>query len=162
MLIRCAEHADLPEILRIYNEGIEDRIATLETEPKDLVFMEEWYLRHQERYKSIVAEIDGKVAGWCALNPYHNRNAYDGVADLSVYIARQARGMGIGHRMLKEIETTAAGQGFHKIVLFTFPFNEAGQRLYRKNGYKEVGVFKNHGILDGSFIDVMAMEKIII
>lgn len=50
---------------------------------------------------------------------------------------------------------------FHKLILFTFPFNDLGQGLYRKAGYREVGVFKNQGILDGKFVDVMAMEKLL-
>lgn len=87
--------------------------------------------------------------------------AYAGVADLSIYIRRDYRGKGVGSQLLKEIECTASLNQFNKIVLFTFPFNQLGQGLYRKNGYREVGVFKNQGKLDGRFVDVMIMEKIL-
>lgn len=50
---------------------------------------------------------------------------------------------------------------FYKFVLFTFPFNELGQGLYRKSGYPEVGVFQNQGVLDGKYVDVMAMGKLL-
>jgi L-amino acid N-acyltransferase YncA len=97
-----------------------------------------------------------------SLNPYSHRCAYNGVADLSVYIAREHRGKGIGTKLLWEIERIAIQNQFHKIVLFTFPFNEMGQRLYQKLGYEKVGIFRNQGKLDGKFVDVMAMEKLLV
>ncbi|MDF2556543.1 MAG: family acetyltransferase [Bacillales bacterium] len=162
VLIREATIKDLESILNIYNQGIEDRIATLETEPKDIHYINEWFEQHSNRYKVIVAEQEGQILGWASLNHYNNRCAYAGVADLSIYIARAERGKGIGGLLLNEIEDIAKKNNFHKIVLFTFPFNKLGQSLYRKKGYNEVGVFKNQGILDCNFVDVMAMEKIIV
>ncbi|MBT2738974.1 arsinothricin resistance N-acetyltransferase ArsN1 family A [Bacillus sp. ISL-7] len=160
-IIRKALESDIISILEIYNQGIEDRIATLEEGTKDYVYIKEWFERHQGRFKVVVAEQDGSVAGWASLNPYSNRAAYDGVADLSIYISRDHRGKGLGKQLLAEIESIAAANGFHKIVLFTFPFNRLGQGLYRKMGYREVGVFQNQGKLDGEFVDVMAMEKLL-
>ncbi|MFS0601442.1 arsinothricin resistance N-acetyltransferase ArsN1 family A [Peribacillus frigoritolerans] len=161
MIIREAIEADLDSVKDIYNQGIEDRIATLETETKDQVYMEEWFAKHIGRYMLIVAEQDGEIVGWASLNQYNSRIAYKGVADLSVYISRDHRGKGIGGLLLQSIEKHAKENDFNKIVLFTFPFNQIGQGLYRKRGYREVGVFKNQGILDGEFVDVMAMEKLL-
>lgn len=123
--------------------------------------MKEWFNKHKGRYKTIVAEHEGHIVGWASLNQYNNRCAYDGVADISVYISREYRGMGIGKKLLAHLETIAKENGFHKMVLFTFPFNQLGQGLYRKKGFREVGVFENKGILDGNFVDVMAMEKLL-
>jgi phosphinothricin acetyltransferase len=162
VMIRKATIKDVESILNIYNQGIEDRIATLEAEPKDILYMKEWFDQHKERYKVIVAEQEGKILGWSSLNLYNNRCAYAGVADLSVYIVREYRGKGIGSLLLTEIEKFAKENDFHKIVLFTFPFNKLGQGLYLRKGYREVGIFKNQGILDGKYVDVMAMEKLIV
>ncbi|MBM7661328.1 phosphinothricin acetyltransferase [Bacillus mesophilus] len=162
ILIRTVNQGDLPSILRIYNQGIEDRIATLETDLKDLPFMEGWFEKHQERYQVIVAESQNQIVGWASLNPYNLREAYKGVADLSLYIEREFRGKGIGGKLLKEIEGIARENRFHKIILFTFPFNQLGQGLYQNKGYRDVGVFKHQGILDNKFVDVMAMEKLLI
>lgn len=159
--VRPAEAQDLEAILRIYNQGIEDRIATLESEPKDPAYMQSWWLEHQGRYPALVAERSGQIVGWTALNRYSQRCAYDRVADLSIYIARSARGTGVGSRLLPELERTAVQHEFHKIVLLTFAFNEAGERLYRKAGYREVGIFEEHGLLDGRKIDVRIMEKLL-
>ncbi|PAK37118.1 arsinothricin resistance N-acetyltransferase ArsN1 family A [Peribacillus simplex] len=161
MIIREAMEADLDSIKEIYNQGIEDRVATLETEMKDQTYMEEWFAKHIGRYKVIVADQEGEIVGWASLNPYNSRDAYKGVADLSVYISRDHRGKGVGGLLLQSIEKLAKENAFNKIVLFTFPFNQMGQGLYKKRGYREVGVFKNQGILDGEIVDVMAMEKLL-
>ncbi|WP_419955095.1 arsinothricin resistance N-acetyltransferase ArsN1 family A [Neobacillus niacini] len=161
VVIKIAGESDINSILEIYNQGIEDRIATLETEIKDYAYMKDWFDRHKGRYKVIVTEHEGQVVGWSSLNQYNNRSAYDGVADISVYISRHYRGKGIGKKLLIELESLAKQNGFHKMVLFTFPFNQLGQGLYKTMGFREVGVFKNQGILDGKFVDVMAMEKLL-
>jgi len=161
LVIRKANDADMAGITRIYNQGIADGIATLEADRKTESQVRELLGRQSERYDVIVAQRGSEVVGWAALNPYSHRCAYDGVADLSVYVERSARGTGIGARLLDDIEQRARHHNFHKIVLFTFPFNEAGQALYRKRGFREVGTFKEQGTLDGRFIDVMAMEKLL-
>lgn len=160
--IRLANEQDLESIQRIYNQGIEDRIATLETEPKDFMYMKEWYRNHQGRFKVIIAENEETVIGWASLNQYNGRCAYNGVADLSIYISREYRGKGVGSILLDSLERLAKEHDFHKIVLFTFSFNGLGQGLYRKKGYREVGVFNKQGKLDGEFVDVMAMEKLLV
>jgi L-amino acid N-acyltransferase YncA len=106
-------------------------------------------------------EKNNEIVGWASLNPYSHRCAYRFVADLSIYIKRDYRGQGIGKQLLSGIENIAIQNQFHKIVLLTFPFNEAGQKLYRNLGYREVGTFMEQGELDGKRVDVMAMEKIL-
>jgi phosphinothricin acetyltransferase len=123
--------------------------------------MEEWFAQHSGRFKVIVSEYEGEIIGWASLNQYNSRCAYDGVADLSIYLNRIYRGKGIGKKLLSKLEDLAGENAFHKIVLFTFPFNQLGQGLYKKMGFREVGIFKNQGILDGKFVDVMAMEKLL-
>ena len=162
MITRMASEQDIDSICLIYNQGIEDRIATLETEQKDLTYMKNWLEQHQGRYKVLVAECNGVVIGWASLNQYSNRCAYNGVADLSIYIRRDYRGKGIGTVMLEDLEALAVYQGFNKIILFTFSFNRLGQGLYKKSGYREVGVLEKQGQMDGKYIDVMIMEKLII
>lgn len=157
--IRRAKEEDLIAILDIYNQGIRDRIATLETEEKDLKYMSDWF--RSDKYAVLTAAIGNEVAGWASLNPYSHRCAYRGVADLSIYISRSYRGRGIGKALLASIEKEAVDADIHKIVLFTFPFNMLGQGLYSSMGYRQVGIFKEQGKLDGQYVDVMAMEKIL-
>jgi phosphinothricin acetyltransferase len=159
--VRLAAGTDLPAIRRIFNEGIVDRVATLDEDEKSEAEMRAWWEAHDEPHAVFVADRGGAVVGWAAINRYNNRCAYRGVGDLSVYVAREARGTGVGAALLAALERGAAERGFHKLVLFTFGFNEAGQRLYRARGFREVGVFRNQGKLDGAYVDVMAMEKML-
>lgn len=158
---RMIEPGDLKRVMDIYNQGIHDRIATLETEEKGQDYMETWYQDHQGRYAVMTAVNDEEVVGWASLNPYSHRCAYDGVAQLSIYIDRDFRGKGIGSVLLDSLEQKARENNFHKIILFVFMTNEAGKSLYKKNGYREVGVFKEQGIFEGKYIDILAMEKLL-
>lgn len=123
---RCANIGDLDAIRRIYNEGIEDRIATLDESPKDVEDIEAWWANHDERFAVLVAlDAGNKIVGWASLNPYSHRCAYRGVADLSVYVARSARGTRVGSFLLPALERIAKEKVFHKIVLFAFPSTKA-------------------------------------
>ncbi len=159
--IRDAAAGDLAAIRAIYNQGIEDRSATLDEDPKTEEALLEWYAAHADRYRVLVAERDGRTVGWASLNPYSQRCAYRGVADLSIYIERAARGTGVGSQLLGSLERRAKCEGFHKLVLFALPFNAAGLQLYGKLGFRTVGTFREQGRLDGRFVDVMALEKIL-
>jgi len=159
--IRLASDDDLESIRRIYNEGVDDRAATLETEPKSASDMADWWSGHDARYAVIVAEDAGRIVGWASLNRFSHRCAHSGIADLSVYVARDRRGHGIGAALLADLESRARRQGFHKIVLHALDSNEQGKRLYDRAGFAAVGVFKEHGMLDGAYVDVVAMEMIL-
>lgn len=159
--VRTASPADLDAIRRIYNEGIADRVATLDTAIKTQGDMDEWWSQHDARFTVLVGVDGNDVAGFASLNRFSHRCAHAGIADLSVYVAREHRGQGVGYALLREIEARAAQNGFHKIVLHALNTNEHGKSLYRKCGFSEVGVFKEHGMLDGKYVDVVAMEKLV-
>ena len=159
--IRLASPNDLEAIRRIYNEGIEDREATLETDLKSSEDLAAWWNEHDTRYAVLVATENDAVVGWSSLNRFSHRCAHAAIADLSVYIGRSERGRGIGYALLLALEKEAASSGFHKIVLHALNRNERGRNLYRKAGFVEVGVFKEHGMLGGSYVDVLAMEKLL-
>ncbi|MBC5804869.1 MAG: GNAT family N-acetyltransferase [Candidatus Eremiobacter antarcticus] len=159
--VRSAGADDLEAIRAIYNEGIEDGIATLDYDVKTHAQMRDWFEQRSTRYPVIVACRDGQVVGWASLNPYSHRCAYNGVADLSIYVRRDARGQGVGTELMAEIEELARAKDFHKIVLHALTDNPAGRRLYEKRDFRDVGVFKEQGRLDGRFVDVIAMEKIL-
>jgi L-amino acid N-acyltransferase YncA len=159
--VRQASSEDLAAIRRIYNEGIEDRVATLEREPKSREEIARWWSAHDERYAVLVATESNDVVGWASLNPFSERCAHANIADLSVYVARHRRGRGVGYALLTALAQEAAKNGFHKIVLHALDSNESGKRLYRKSGFREVGVFKEHGSLDGRYVDVVALERLL-
>jgi L-amino acid N-acyltransferase YncA len=160
--IRTATIDDTPAIARIYNQGIEDRVATLETQLRTPYERAEWLAARGPRHPVIVAVDDsGAVLGWASLNAFNPRPAYDHVVDISVYVAREQRGRGIGDALLGALEERARGLGYHKLVLAAFPSNAAGMRLYDRHGFATVGIYHEQGMLDGRWVDVITMEKIL-
>jgi phosphinothricin acetyltransferase len=161
-LLRSATRHDAEAVRRIYNEGIADRMATLDTDPKSVEDMAAWWADHDAPHAVVVAEDEaGNVVGWASLNRYSHRCADRRVADLSVYVARERRGTGVGFALLSCLERIAKANGFHKIVLSALTSNDRGHGLYRKAGYADVGIFREHGQLDGKYVDILAMEKIL-
>lgn len=159
---RIAMIEDIPLITKIYNQGMEDRIATLETSLRTDAEMEGWFLDRTTRHKVVVIEDEYKnIFGWASLNLFNARCCYSEVVDLSIYIERGMRGKGLGKILLNYLIEVAREQNFHKLVLGTFKSNTAGQRLYKSVGFREVGTYLKHGKLDGIWVDVTIMEKLL-
>lgn len=161
--LRLANLSDIPQITKIYNEGIEDKIATLETRLRTEEDMVEWLISRDEKHSVVVVEDElGITVGWASINVFNSRCCYSGVADISIYIQRDMRGKGLGGKLIKYLVQTAMEQGFHKLVLSTFQLNEPGKKLYKSAGFREVGTYMNQGILDGKFVNITIMEKLLV
>lgn len=162
MEIREAAREDAASIAHIYNQGIEDRSATLETQLRAPEERAEWLATRGPRHPVLVAvNGSGSVMGWGSLNPFNPRAAYDHVVDFSIYVAREQRGRGIGDALLGVLEARARMLGYHKMVLASFPTNAPGMRLYERHGFRTVGIYHEQGMLDGRWVDVVLMEKIL-
>lgn len=159
--IRRAEESDLATICRIHNEGIEDRIATLDLELHTLETKTAWFSHLQEDEFVLVYERAGQVEGFAAITRYSPRKCYDGVGLFSIYITRTQRGQGIGTRLLDEVIRTARQEGYRKIVLRALPFNERGIALYSKFGFERVGIHRKHGWLEDRWVDILVMELLL-
>ena len=154
--------SDADAICRIYNQGIEDRIATLETELRTPHERRQWLASRSPRHPVIVAENDaGEVMGWASLNIFNAREAYRFVADISVYVERRWRGKGAGRVLLEKLVALGRQHGFHKLVLAAFPFNDSGLALYEKLGFRTVGIYREQGQLDGKWVDTIVMERLL-
>ena len=159
--VRAATPDDAAVICTIYNQGIEDRVATLETELRTPEERRQWMAGRGPRHPVVVAVTDEQVVGWGSLNSFNPRPAYDHVVDLSVYVERGWRGRGVGRVLLLHLLARARTLGYHKMVLATFPYNEAGVALYQKMGFTPVGVYHEQGRLDGHWVDVLIMERML-
>jgi phosphinothricin acetyltransferase len=159
--IRAAGEADAPAICRIYNQGIEDRVATLETELRTSEERRQWLAARGPRHPVLVAEDGGAVVGWGSLNPFNPRDCYRHVADFSIYVERGYRGKGVGRALLERLVEVARALGYHKMVLSAFPTNTGGMALYERLGFRTVGIYKEQGMLDGRWVDTIVMEKLL-
>ncbi len=158
--IREARSDDALAIARIYNQGIDDRGATFETEPRTPADIAS-RLAEAERFPVLVAELDGTVAGWAGLSSYRARACYAGIAEFSIYLDRSARGRGIGSQLLAALVDTARARGYWKLVSRVFPANAASRALCRACSFREVGVYEKHAQLDGQWMDVVIVERLI-
>ena len=158
---RPATGRDAADIARIWNEGIDDRVATFETEPRTAEGIARWMQEKEPRYPSIVVERDGSVVAWAAASPYRARACYEGVGEFSVYVARAARGQGAGRAAMEALIRAAAERGLWKLVSRVFPENAASRGLLRSVGFREVGVYRRHAKLDGVWRDVVIVERFV-
>jgi L-amino acid N-acyltransferase YncA len=158
MLARAATPADDAAITSIYNQGIEDRIATFETRLRRPDEIEAWF---DGRHPIAVVEWDGRVIAFAATSMYRPRACYEGVAEVSVYVDRQFRRRGAGRLVLAELIKLAEGAGFWKLLSRIFPENRASLALIASLDFREVGLYQKHGHLDGTWRDVIIVERLI-
>ena len=158
---RLATAADAGAIAEIYNDGIADRIATFETEPRTTAQIARQLADKADHFPTVVAEQRGQVVAWASAGPYRSRPAYAGVAEHSVYVARFARGKGAGRAVLSALCQTCAEHGFWKLVSRIFPENTASLALHRGCGFRVVGIYERHGKLDGVWRDCVIVERLL-
>jgi L-amino acid N-acyltransferase YncA len=156
---RPATPADAPALAAIYNQGIEDRQATFETSPRTAEGFE-WPLGDGAP-PLLVAEDGGTVVAWAGVSAYSKREIYAGVGECTIYVERSARGSGIGRQLLDELSAECERRGYYKLIGKLFTSNDASVGLFRRCGYRVVGVHHRHGRLDGAWRDVCLVEKLL-
>lgn len=161
MHVRTASSADAEAITRIYNQGIEERIATFETEPRTVVQVANMLEEKGQDHPAVVVESDGVVIAFAWAGSYRSRPCYAGVAEHSVYVAREARGKGAGLMALNALADAYAALGYWKLLSRIFPENISSLNLHERAGFRVVGVYKRHGKLDGAWRDTVIVEKLL-
>lgn len=154
MTLRDLRPDDWPAVSVIYEEGIRGGDATFEMETPS---WERWDAAHPEL--RLVAERNGSVVGWAALSPTSARHCYRGVGEVSVYVAEEARGAGLGRMLLEELVERSEHAGYWTLTAGVFPENEASVRLHQACGFREVGVRERLGELRGVWRDVVLLER---
>jgi len=149
------KHADWPAVSQIYQEGIETEMATFEQDIPEWDFWDE----HHVKSCRLVAKQGEEIMGWAALSTVSSRCVYGGVAEVSVYIAKEARGNRIGEHLLRRLITESEDQGYWTLQSGIFPENVASIRLHEKLGFRKIGFRERIGQLNGVWKDNILMEK---
>jgi L-amino acid N-acyltransferase YncA len=156
--IRRAAFGDAGRVAEIFNQGVEDRVATFETQPAELEDAARWI----ESDLVVTAERDDLLVGFAKASPYADRHDYyDGVREATLYVERGARRTGVGRQLLEALANEAAAAGAHKLIGKIFTSNGPSIAMVGGLGWREVGVHERHGTLDGEWKDVLVVEKLL-
>ena len=158
MHVRSATINDAVVIAAIYNQGIEDRVATFETNFRSAEGVQAWF---DDVYPFLVVEEDNEIIAFASTFAYSARECYAGIAECSVYVKRDMRGHGSGRIVLEALIRAAEEAGFWKLVSRVFIDNKASRKLIGSLGFREVGVYEKHAKLDGIWRDVIIVERLI-
>jgi L-amino acid N-acyltransferase YncA len=153
--LRPLEARDWSAVAEIYWDGMRDGLATFETEVPS---WEAWDEGHFSEHR-LVADLLGEVVGWAALSPSSKRRCYSGVAENSVYVAREARGLGVGRKLLAALIAGAEKAGIWTIQTSIFPENRASLALHEKCGFRVVGTRERIAKRDGVWRDTVFLER---
>jgi len=161
MVVRRAHLEGGAAIAAIYNQGIEDRLATFETElrtPNDVAGL---LAERLPAHPAVVVESSGWMVAFAWTAPYSPRDCYAGIGEFSVYVDRSVRGMGAGRLALTELISECERLGFWKLTSRVFCDNGASRGLCASIGFREVGVHLRHARLDGAWKDVVIVERLL-
>ncbi|MCB9011660.1 MAG: N-acetyltransferase [Actinobacteria bacterium] len=158
--IRLAEPRDAATIGRIYDEGIDSRIATFAAGDHPADERRRWLAGRPESAPVYCATDGGDdVLGWSALAPFSHREWYAGVAEYTVYVSAGQQGRGVGSALLSHLIGVAPEFGYWKLVGMILPENGPGLALARRHGFRVVGTHMGHGRIAHQWRDVTLVER---
>lgn len=157
MRVQLATRADAAEMAVIYNQGIEDRVGTFETERRTEAMVASWF---DDKHPIVVVKEEGEVVAYASTSTYRTRPCYAGIAEFSVYVRRDWRGKGAGRLAMEHLLRESEAAGYWKLVSRVFVENTASRGLLRSLDFREVGVYEKHGQLDGIWRDVVIVEYV--
>jgi L-amino acid N-acyltransferase YncA len=159
MKIRDAVAGDLPAIVEIYNSTIPSRVVSADTEPVSVEQRLPWFHQHDPARRPIrVAEARGVVVGWLSLSDFYDaRPAYNGTAEIGIYVREGYRGEGIGRRLLQEAIERAPTLGIKTLTAGAFGTNESSLALFGRFGFERWAHFPRVAELDGSERDLIVL-----
>ncbi|RZM78461.1 phosphinothricin acetyltransferase [Pseudoalteromonas rubra] len=155
MIIREFDERDFYSVKEIYQQGIDTGNATFQEQAKD---WDEWNNSLLGFCRLVVIE-GNQVVGWAGLSPVSGRAVYSGVVEVSVYIASQAQGKGLGHKLLSRLIEESEIHNIWMLQAAIFPENQASIALHKKNGFRQIGVREKLGKMHEIWRDVVLMER---
>ena len=155
MTVEPMTPADWPEVVAIYKEGMETGVGTFETAAPSWDDWDAGRLPHSR----LVARDDGRVIGWAALSAASKRACYSGVADVAIYVARLARGNGVGRTLLEALIASAEAHGIWTLQGVTMAGNSASIALQQRCGFRVIGRRERIAKRDGRWHDTVMLER---
>jgi L-amino acid N-acyltransferase YncA len=158
MNTRLATLDDAAAIAVIYNQGIEDRVGTFETQLRTAEDIRQWF---DGIHPIVVLEEGQEIVAFASTSVYRPRQCYTGIGEFSIYVRRDWRGRGAGRVTMLALLEAAEQAGLWKLVSRVFVENAASRGLLRSLGFREVGIYEKHAPLDGVWRDVVIVERLL-
>lgn len=155
MIIRNFDQNDFLAVQYIYQQGIDTGNATFQEKAKS---WEEWNNSMLDSCRLVALE-NNRVVGWAGLSLVSSREVYSGVAEVSIYVAEQAQGKGIGQKLLAQLISESESNDIWMLQAGIFPENKSSIRLHEKNGFRQLGIREKLGKMHGVWRDVVLMER---
>lgn len=151
---------DLPLIVEIYNSTIAGRMVTADTEPVTVADRLNWFNAHQPLTRPLwmIWEKD-ECLGWVSFNSFYGRPAYDGTAEISIYLHTAQRGKGYGKAILDHCTKAAPTLQIHSILGFIFSHNQPSISLFLQAGFEQWGMLKDIAVMDGRHYSLSIFGK---
>ncbi len=161
--IRQAQEDDASPLCEIFNEAVQDRLETFDSEARAV---DDQRLRiaaaeQDPKHPILVAELRNWIAGWAALAPYDSRIALDDIGEVYIYVRRAFRSYGVGRQLMRAVQEAAGKLGYRKLIGRILAQNQDGLVLCRATGWRDVGRHSIHTRLNDGLHDVMLVEYLI-
>ncbi|MBN9240256.1 MAG: N-acetyltransferase [Leifsonia sp.] len=154
-MIRPAVDADLDEILSIHNLAIRESLAIWTDVEVDRADRERWLAAHvADGHPVIVAEIDGRVAGYAAYGQWREKLGYRFTVENSVYVAEEFQRRGVARALMVELIRLAREAGMHTMIAGIEAGNTASIELHRQLGFEEPVVIREAGTKFDAWLDL--------
>lgn len=154
-MIRFLEKKDIPDVLTIYQLGIDTGVATFETMAP---FLDQWDQKFHPNLRYVFEENDN-ILGWVSITPVSSRDAYKGVGEVSVYVHPHVRGKGVGTQLLQHLIVQAKLSGYWMLQSSIFEVNLASIQLHKKSGFNIVGLRKGIARKNNQWMNTILMEQ---
>ncbi len=157
---RYALLEDLPAIVEIYNSSVPGRLATADLEPVSVESKLHWFNSHNQSNRPLwVLEANSEIIGWMSFNSFYGRPAYEGTVELSIYLAKEVQGKGLGKMCLQKAMDEAKARGIKNILGFIFGHNEASLKLFHTFNFTDWGRLLGVAIMDGIERDLVIVGR---
>jgi L-amino acid N-acyltransferase YncA len=149
MNFRTATVIDLKTIVDIYNSTIAGRMVTADTEPVTESDKQDWFFEHNNKRPLWMVEDENfNCIGWVSFQDFYGRKAYEGTAEISIYLHEDFRGKGFGKKILQSIITAAPTLGLHTLLGYIFAHNTPSLQLFLQQGFEEWAHLKDIAVMD--------------
>ncbi|MDM5188724.1 N-acetyltransferase family protein [Bacillus sp. DX4.1] len=158
--VRDAKMSDLSNIVDIYNSTISSRMVTADTESVTVMSREQWFYEHSPSFRPLwVIEDQGEICGWVSFQSFYGRPAYNGTAEISIYIHQDFRGKGVGKYIMQQVIDTCPRLGIKTLLAFIFAHNEMSLHLFSSFRFEKWAHLPKVAELDGIERDLIILGK---